>query len=101
MDHLQPTGTIRAESQQLALRRLAAEQGQFVATNEIGAAVHRLLRIKQVTDKTGLSRTKIYLLIQQGQFPAPIKCGKCALWPEAAVDQWIIQLVKNSGVVTA
>lgn len=55
----------------------------------------KLLRIKDVVDKTGISRTKVYLLIQEGKFPAPIKLGeRVALWPEAAVDQWITDLVK-------
>ena len=70
---------------------------QPIGTNAVGAEFHRLLRIKQVSDKTALSRSKLYLLIQEGKFPAPIKMGeRVALWPEAAVNAWITQLVANS-----
>lgn len=50
----------------------------------------RLIRIHDVTDKTGLSRTTIYQLMKDGSFPKQIKLSsRCAVWPESAVLQWV------------
>lgn len=75
---------------------------QSTGTNAVGAEFHRLMRIKDVSEKTGISRTKIYLLIQQGQFPPPLKMGsRIALWPESDVNGWITELVQKSKGVAA
>ena len=43
----------------------------------------RLLRLKQVVLKVGLSRSQIYKLIAKGLFPEQIKIGpKISAWPE-------------------
>ena len=50
----------------------------------------RLLRLKQVVLKVGLSRSQIYKLIAKGLFPEQTKIGpKISVWPEHAIDQWI------------
>lgn len=66
-----------------------------------GTTYARLLRIKEVTHKTGLSRSKIYELIGSGTFPAPVKFGeRVSLWPEGDVNHWIEKLIqKNRGVL--
>jgi prophage regulatory protein len=72
------------------------------ATSVAGSECQRLLRIRQVSDRTGMSRSKVYLMIQQGQFPAPIKLGeRVALWPESSINHWITQLVEKSKGVAA
>jgi prophage regulatory protein len=72
------------------------------ATSAVGVEFQRLLRIKQVQDRTGMSRSKVYLMIQQGQFPAPLKLGeRVALWPESSINHWITQLVEKSKGVAA
>ena len=44
---------------------------------------NRLLRLKQVVLKVGLSRSQIYKLIAKGSFPEQIKIGpKISAWPE-------------------
>jgi prophage regulatory protein len=50
----------------------------------------RVLRIKQVCERTGLARSTLYKAIAEGKFPAPIALlagGKAVGWDEAAVDQ--------------
>lgn len=75
---------------------------QSTGTNATGAEFQKLYRIRQVQERTGMSRSKLYLLIQQGQFPAPIKLGaRVALWPESAINDWITQLVEQSKGVAA
>ena len=51
---------------------------------------NRLIRLKQVVSKVGLSRSQIYKLIAKGLFPEQTKIGpKISVWPEQAIDQWI------------
>lgn len=51
----------------------------------------RLLRRRQVEDRTGLSRSTIYQLMSMGDFPAQIKLGPgtSVAWVENEIEQWI------------
>jgi prophage regulatory protein len=50
----------------------------------------RILRDAEVRDRTGLSRTTRWRLIQAGKFPAPLKLTNTAIgWRESAVAAWI------------
>ena len=47
------------------------------------------LRIKTVCERTGLSRSTIYSLIQRGQFPQPIRLGaRASAWNSDEVEAW-------------
>lgn len=48
-----------------------------------------ILRLPQVTKRTGLSRSSVYLRVSQGTFPHPVKLGgaRAIGWPEHDVDQ--------------
>ena len=49
-----------------------------------------ILRRKQVEKRTGLSRSTIYLRIQEGNFPRPIKLGARAVgWLENEIEAWL------------
>ena len=49
-----------------------------------------ILRLPAVKDRTGLSRSTIYLRISEGVFPAPIILGGRAVgWIESEVLGWI------------
>ncbi len=49
-----------------------------------------ILRRKQVEKRTGLSRSTIYLRIQEGTFPRPINLGARAVgWLENEIDEWL------------
>lgn len=57
----------------------------------------RILRITQVKERTGLSRTTLYTLIKQGKFAAPIPLGARAVgWLSSDIDAWIEARVKSS-----
>ncbi|AWM81721.1 transcriptional regulator [Gammaproteobacteria bacterium ESL0073] len=57
----------------------------------------RLIRLKEVIQLTGLSRTTIYHYINIGTFPKHTKFGKSSLWDYSEVQQWINeQLAKHS-----
>ena len=50
----------------------------------------RFIRRPAVEDQTGLSRSTIYLLMQNGQFPKPVRIGgRAVAWPEADVEAWL------------
>lgn len=49
-----------------------------------------ILRRKQVEKRTGLSRSTIYLRIQEGTFPRPINLGARAVgWLENEIEEWL------------
>ncbi len=52
--------------------------------------VRRALRLQKVAEKTGLSKTHLYRLVQAGKFPQPIKLSeRVSAWDEAAIDAWL------------
>ena len=49
-----------------------------------------ILRLNKVKDRTGLSRSTIYLRIQEGPFPSPINLGARAVgWLENEIEAWL------------
>jgi prophage regulatory protein len=50
----------------------------------------RILRIKTVLQRTGLTRSTLYRKIQFGTFPKPVRiAARCAGWRESAVKEWL------------
>ena len=55
-----------------------------------------ILRRKQVEKRTGLSRSTIYLRIQEGTFPRPVNLGARAVgWLENEIEAWLAMQVKS------
>ncbi|WP_046168875.1 helix-turn-helix transcriptional regulator [Chromobacterium vaccinii] len=49
-----------------------------------------MLRLPDVMKVTGLSRSSLYALIKQGQFPRQIQLGPRAVaWLSSDVDSWL------------
>ena len=56
----------------------------------MNAKVDRLLRLPEVLQLTGLSRSTLYRKVKEGDFPCPVKLGKRAVgWRESEVIAWI------------
>lgn len=50
----------------------------------------RILRLKTVLDRTGLSRSTLYRKVQDGTFPKQIAIStRCAGWRESAINDWM------------
>ena len=50
----------------------------------------RLLRRRQVEEITGIARSSIYRLMQQGDFPQSVRVGPAAVrWRESAITDWL------------
>jgi prophage regulatory protein len=51
----------------------------------------RILRLKDVIEKTGLARSTIYKYVDAGTFPNPIPLGGRSVgWVDAEVHEWIL-----------
>ena len=55
---------------------------------------NRFIRMPDLRQKVGLSRSQIYKLIQQEQFPRPVKLGeKVSVWVDSEVEEWMSKQV--------
>lgn len=62
--------------------------------------MNKILRIKEVTSRVGLSKSYIYALAKEGKFPKSIrliKGGAAVGWLESSVNDWIDECVANQG----
>ena len=50
----------------------------------------RILRIKAVLERTGLSRSTMYRKMQHGTFPKNVQIStRCTGWYESVIDAWM------------
>jgi prophage regulatory protein len=50
----------------------------------------RIIRLRTVLERTGLSRSTLYRKIGEGTFPRQIRiAARCAGWRESAVEAWL------------
>ena len=62
-----------------------------------GSVRLRILRLPEVQRRTGLSRSTIYVRLDQGRFPKPVSLGARAVgWIESEVDEWIRERIAES-----
>jgi prophage regulatory protein len=58
--------------------------------NMAGSKPERILRLKVVLERTGLSRSTLYRKVQEGTFPKQVRiAARCAGWRESAVEAWL------------
>jgi len=57
----------------------------------------RMLRLPDVMQKTGLSRSQIYRLISLGTFPTQVQLAEraCA-WIEDEIEQWLLARIDEA-----
>ena len=54
-----------------------------------------ILRLPQVKDLTGLSRSTIYLMIKQGKFRKPIQLGTRSVgWLQSDIEEFISERIR-------
>ena len=59
--------------------------------------VESILRLPATMERTGLSRSTIYLKMKDGSFPKSIKLGERAIgWPDSAISDWISEQIRKS-----
>jgi prophage regulatory protein len=59
---------------------------------------YQILRLPQVKNQTGLSRSSIYLRISEGSFPKQVGLGggRAVGWLESDIQNWIKQRLAES-----
>lgn len=56
-----------------------------------------VLRLPQVIQRCGFSRSAIYKLVARNEFPRPINIGvRAVAWPEVEIEQWIADRISAS-----
>jgi prophage regulatory protein len=56
-----------------------------------------ILRLPAVKNRTGLSRSTIYVRLSEDQFPKPISLGARAIgWVESDIESWIKDRIDQS-----
>lgn len=59
----------------------------------------RILRLKDVIEKTGLARSTIYKYLDAGTFPKPIPLGGRSVgWVDSEVHEWIAEKIENRNI---
>jgi prophage regulatory protein len=59
--------------------------------------MNMILRLPAVKERTGLSRSSIYLRIARNDFPRPISLGARAVgWLEHEIEDWLASRVAQS-----
>jgi len=57
----------------------------------------RFYRRATLEDMLGISRSTIYRLMQNGDFPRPIKLGRRAVgWKSEDIDKWLLVQAKEA-----
>ncbi|EMA2454568.1 AlpA family transcriptional regulator [Vibrio cholerae] len=60
-------------------------------TTDIGERPMRFLKLKEVMEKTALSRSAIYRKMNEGEFPQSVSLGDRAVaWVESEIDDWMV-----------
>ncbi|HDR2681692.1 TPA: AlpA family transcriptional regulator [Enterobacter mori] len=65
-------------------------------TTDYSALKDQLVTMAFITQLTGLTDKWFYKLIQDGEFPKPIKLGRSSRWLESEVEAWLQQRIAQS-----
>jgi prophage regulatory protein len=51
-----------------------------------------LLQKAQVCSRLSLSARTLEGMVKVGDFPPPVRLGKCVYWTETSVDKWLVRM---------
>lgn len=60
-----------------------------------------LLAFDPLSRYVNFGRSRIYALINQGEFPPPVKIGKSSRWVKAEIDAWLSKQVSARNSLSA
>lgn len=49
----------------------------------------RAMHIEEVLKKIGLGRSSLYLMVNEGRFPKPVKYNRAVRWIDQEVEEWL------------
>lgn len=56
----------------------------------------RIMRLKEVVEKTGLAKSTIYNQISQGSFPKQIELGARSVgWVDNEIEEWLLAKIEQ------
>lgn len=56
----------------------------------------RLIKLKEVMDRTGMAKSTIYKYMDEGSFPKNVKLGaRSVAWVEGEIDEWIMEKIQQ------
>lgn len=58
--------------------------------------IDQFIDMKFITQLTGLTDKWFYKLIQDGEFPKPIKLGRSSRWLKSEVELWLSARIQES-----
>lgn len=72
------------------------ERGTGASRSSRSDAPTRFLSLRQVLDRTSISRSLVYQLIkdQERPFPAPVHIGRRSVWVEGEVEAYLRDVVE-------
>lgn len=74
------------------------DRSSIMTTQAIPLLDDQFVDMKFITRLTGLTDKWFYKLIQEGEFPKPIKLGRSSRWLKSEVEQWLqARLVASRG----
>jgi prophage regulatory protein len=93
-NYLPPIGRHTTRTRKMLLRAshclLCLDQEQSAGSSVSMPEPDRIIRLKTVLSRTGLSRSTIYRKINEGTFPAQIRISvNGAGWHESDINRWI------------
>jgi prophage regulatory protein len=58
---------------------------------------YNIIRLPVVLERTGLSRSTVYLMISRNEFPASVSLGERAVgWISSEIDAWLEERIEAS-----
>ncbi|EMH8208204.1 MULTISPECIES: helix-turn-helix transcriptional regulator [Morganellaceae] len=69
-----------------------------MSTQAIPLLDDQCVDMKFITSLTGLTDKWFYKLIQDGEFPKPIKLGRSSRWLKSEVENWLQARIAESRV---
>ncbi|MER1936842.1 AlpA family transcriptional regulator [Providencia rettgeri] len=67
-----------------------------MTTQAIPLLDDQFVDMKFITRLTGLTDKWFYKLIQEGEFPKPIKLGRSSRWLKSEVEDWLQERITKS-----
>jgi prophage regulatory protein len=88
----QEINLLRLELAKLRDSRVRAARASVDRENTGGRttpeSLHRLVRLSELTQMMGVSRSTIYLMVKQGRFPQPVHFGRTSAWRLTDIVGW-------------
>lgn len=56
----------------------------------------KMLRLPEVLERVGLSRSMVYKMMSEDRFPQVVKISKASRWTEQSIEDWLQARIQAS-----